>query len=158
MSPGSWEGARSQGRLGITSKGIALTFSTLTKGCKDPTSLPSAWRIHLHPGWEFPKDYYTQASTSTRALIPLTGPKHLHLLRQWGHPRWSHLRLRSRVELPAVSPCLCPRLNGSGSAATEGVPTSRDGWWHLGAQGTPSHRGCVTPGHLGVGAFKKGDG
>lgn len=94
--------------MGITStsKGIALTetyFAPSPRGVSTSAPLPSACRMHLHPGWEFPRDYYTQASTSSRALISLAAPE-FPSAPAAGAPRWSHLRLHSRVELPAASP------------------------------------------------------
>lgn len=136
--------------LGVisTSQGIALTkayFPPAPRGVRTPPPLllAPAWRIHLQLGSEIPEDYYTQARTSTKALISLTGPKQVHLLRQRRHRRWPAFKTsqpgtgdgRSRVELPAVRPCLRPWLNGLGSS--RGCPREREGcWWYPGAEGT----------------------
>lgn len=101
--------------------------------------------MHLWPGWEIPKDYYTQASTSTEALIFLTAPKQVHLLGQRGHRRWPAFKMPQpgRVtharSLPAPVALMAWGASRAWGAA-KGAPASGAGgtqeWrghWHIGA-------------------------
>lgn len=83
--------------------------------------LALARRMHLRPGCRIPEDYYTEARGATEALISLTGPKQVHLLRQRGHRRWPTFKAL-RAQPGRVTPgAACARgSNGSGRLQSPG--------------------------------------
>lgn len=129
MRPGSWEGAS----LGVISpsRGIGLTkayFPPAPRGVRTCSLLLApARRIHLRPGCQIPEDYYTEASRATEALISLTGPKQVHLLRQRGHRRWPTFKALRAGPGRVTRGAACARgSNGSGRrrspGSSRGVP------------------------------------